>query len=236
MNRNRHRHYSLAAGAVQAAGRLIDTIVRGAYSSRMRERIGEVIESSTTGFTAGAYELLAAPPFGALVRAQARAEGMAVYGLVYDIRTGSKEPGGRALVRGRTYEGRDLYDAEIYHEHPDLAEVLQTEFSAITVGFLENTRSYHYLPPHPPPVHYSVYECGGPELAAFTAETDFFRTLLFASHIPSDELLAAVIRAAARARPGDDGRAFLVQAGREVASLLKDDYDRLTAILRRIRP
>ena len=49
------------------------------------------------------------------------------------------------------------------------------------------------------------------------------------------ELLAAVIRSAARARPGGE-RDYLVQAGRAVASLLKDDYDRLTAILRRIRP
>jgi hypothetical protein len=201
----------------------------------MPERIGEVIESSTTGFTAGAYELLAAPPFGALARAQARAEGAAVYGLVYEIRTGSKEPGGRALVRGRTYAGRELYDDEIYHEHPDLAEVLQTEFSAITVGFVEGGRSYQYLPPHPPPVHYSVYECDAAEVVAFTEQTDFFRTLLFASYIPSDELLAAVIRAAARARLGAE-RAYLVRAGREVASLLKEDYDRLTAILRRIRP
>lgn len=201
----------------------------------MQERIGEVIEANTIGFTAGAYELLAAPPFGALVRAQARTEASAVFGLVYDIRTGSKEPGGRALVRGRTYTGRDLYDAEIYHEHPDLAEVLQTEFSALTVGFVEYQRIFQYLPSHPPPVHYSVYECTGDELVRFTEVTDFFRTLLFASHIPSDELLAAVIRAAARARAGDE-RAYLVRAGREVASLLKDDYDRLTAILRRIRP
>ena len=203
----------------------------------MKIRIGEVIESTTTGFTSGAYELLQAPPFGALVRAQARAEDMAVYGLVYDIRTGSKEPGGRALVRGRTYSGRELYDAEIYHEHPDLAEVLQTEFSAITVGFVQGGRIYQYLPPQPPPVHYSVYECGDDELAGFTEHADFFRTLLFAYQIPSDELLAAVIRSAARAR-ADSGaeRDYLVHAGREVASLLKDDYDRLTAILRRIRP
>src|SRR5437762_13425691 len=88
--------------------------VRGLYI--VQARIGEVIESTTTGYTAGAYELLEAPPFGALVRAQARAEGMAVYGLVYEIRTGSKEPCGRALVRVRTYAGVDLYDAEIYHE------------------------------------------------------------------------------------------------------------------------
>ena len=67
----------------------------------MAERIGEVIEANTIGFTAGAYELLAAPPFGALVRAQTREQDLSVYGLVYDIRTGSKEPGGRAMVRGR---------------------------------------------------------------------------------------------------------------------------------------
>jgi hypothetical protein len=204
----------------------------------MQPRIGEVIESTTTGFTAGAYELLAAPPFGALVRAQTRVEGMAIYGLVYEIRTGSKEPGGRALVRGRTYAGRDLYDAEIYQEYPDLTEVLQTEFSAITAGFVEQGRVYQYLPPQPPPVHYSVYECEGDELIDFTEVFDFFRTLLFSYQIPSDEVLAAVIRAAARARAAQPGaeRAYLVRAGREVASLLKDDYDRLTAILRRIRP
>lgn len=198
------------------------------------DRIGEVIESSTTSFTAGAYELLAAPPFGALVRAQSRVAGLAIYGLVYEIRTGSKEPGGRAVVRGRTYTGRDIYDAEIYHEHPDLAEVLQTEFSAITVGFVEDERVYQYLPPHPPPVHYSVYECDPAEVIRFSESCDFFRGVLFAYQIPSDELLAAVIRAAARAR--SDGRSYLVRAGREVASMLKDDYDRLTALLRRIRP
>jgi hypothetical protein len=198
-------------------------------------RIGEVIEANTIGFTAGAYELLDAPPFGALVRAQARAEDTGVYGLVYDIRTGSKEPGGRAMVRGRTYAGRELYDDEIYREHPDLAEVLQTEFSALTVGFIEHGHVFQYLPSQPPPVHYSVYECTGEELVHFTDTTDFFRTLLYASHIPGDELLAAMIRAAARARAGEE-RAYLVRAGRDVASLLNDDYDRLTGVLRRIRP
>lgn len=197
-------------------------------------RIGEVIESSTIGFTAGAYQLLEAPPFGALVRAQTRRPGQVVYGLVYEIRTGSKEPGGRAVVRGRTYSGRELYDEEIYHEHPDLAEVLQTEFAALTVGFGDGGQIYQYLPPHPPPVHYSVYECDAEELLHFSSSSDYFRGVLFASHIPSDELLAATIRNAARARP--DARAYLVQAGRELASLLKDDYDRLSALLRRIRP
>lgn len=200
----------------------------------MSQRIGEIIEASTTRFTAGAYELLEAPPFGALVRAATRSEGCAIYGLVYEIRTGSREPGGRAVVRGRTYSGRELYDEEIYTENPDLAEVLQTEFSALTVGFVEEGRIYQYLPPQPPPVHYSVYQCDSAELARFTEGADFFRAALFAGQVPSDELLAAAVRAAARARP--EGRDYLVRAGRELASLLKDDYDRLTALLRRIRP
>ena len=114
--------------------------------------------------------------------------------------------------------------------------MLQTEFSALTVGFNEDGQIVQYLPPQPPPVHYSVYACDADELARFTASTDFFRTLLFAYQIPSDELLSALIRAAARARPADASRDYLVRAGREVASLLKDDYDRLNAILRRIRP
>jgi hypothetical protein len=197
-------------------------------------RIGEVIESSTTHFVAGAYELLAAPPFGALVRAQARPEAMAVYGLVYEISTGSREPGGRAVVRGRTYSGHELYDEQIYAAHPDLAEVLQTEFAAITVGFAAGDECFQYLPPHPPPVHYSIYQCDTAELARFTESFDFFRSVLFAGQIPSDELLAATIRAATQAR--GEGHAYLVRAGRELASLLKDDYDRLAALLRRIRP
>lgn len=198
------------------------------------QRIAEVIESNTTRFTAGAYELHSAPPFGALVRAVTRDAHLAVYGLVYEIRTGSKEPGGRAVVRGRTYSGRELFDDQIYFENPDLAEVLQTEFSALTVGFLEQTALYHYLPPHPPPVHYSVYQCSADELVHFSEDYACFRSILFASQVPNDELLAAYIRSAARVRPA--GRDYLVRAGRELAGLLKDDYDRLAALLRRIRP
>lgn len=197
------------------------------------ERIGEVIEASTTQFTAGAYELLEAPPFGTLVRAQTRHEAMAIYGLVYDIRTNSREPGGRAIVRGRAYGERELYDAEIYNEHPDLAEVLQTEFSALTVGFIEHGHICQYLPPHPPPVHYSVYECDQNELVTFSEACDFFRAILFSHQPAGDELLAAAIRTAARAR--SDCRAYLVGAGREIARLLKEDYDRLSALLRMIR-
>ncbi len=76
-------------------------------------RIGEIIESNTTKFIAGAYELHAAPPFGSLVRAEGR-DTCVAYGLVYNISTTSREMSGRALVRGR--EG--MYDADIYSGEP----------------------------------------------------------------------------------------------------------------------
>ncbi len=198
------------------------------------QRIGEVIESATTRFTAGVYTLLQAPQVGTLVRAQTTTNDLSVYGLVYEIRTVSREPGGRAVMRGRTYSGRELYDAEIYLAHPDLSEVLQTEFSALTVGFRQAERNYHYLPPHPPPVHYSVYPCPHTEVVEFCTQSDFFRTVLLSPQIPGDDVLATLIRHVAQSH--SDGSAYLIWAGRQLASLLKDDYDRLLAILRKIKP
>ncbi len=202
------------------------------------ERIGEIIEASTTQFIAGSYELLETPPFGSMVRAQARNPQIGVYGLIYQISTGSREPGGRAIVRGRTYTGRELYDDQIYAAHPDLAEVLQTEFAAITVGFCEAGQIYHYLPAHPPPVHYSVYPCSIAEQITFSNQFDFLRGILFAPNLPSDELTAAAIRTFAHVRQAQCGdcEGYLLDVGRELARLLKDDYDRLSALLRRIRP
>jgi len=48
--------------------------------------------------------------------------------------------------------------------------------------------------------------------------------------VPVDALLAANVRLAREARPSDPG--FTLQAGRELATLLKHDYPRLTSILR----
>jgi len=48
--------------------------------------------------------------------------------------------------------------------------------------------------------------------------------------VPADSLLAANVRLASHAR-SDDGT-FAVRAGRELATLLKHDYPRLTSILR----
>ena len=49
---------------------------------------------------------------------------------------------------------------------------------------------------------------------------------------PTEEVVAACIRQAAGCY--EPKEPFLVAAGKELASLLKDDYDRLQAIMRRV--
>ncbi len=192
-------------------------------------RVGEIIESNTTTFVAGAYQLHGAPPFGALVRAEGR-DGCAAYGLVYNIATTSREMGGRAIVRGRD----GMFDEDIYLGNPDLAAVLQTEFHALIVGYCDGPVVRQHLPAYPPPTHYSVNLCDGDELRRFTERLQFCRTVLSAADVPHEELLAAALREASRHWPDPD--AFLVNAGRSLAVLLRDDHARLLAILERMRP
>jgi hypothetical protein len=192
----------------------------------MSEPIGEIVESSTTELLAQACQLGQAPAFGSLVKVEW--EPGLLYGLVHEVRTGALEPGAQAVMRGRA----EVRDEAIYRENPDLRAVLRTEFAALIVGFSEQGDPRHFLPPHPPALHWSVYECRDDESVAFTNRLDYFRTVLALPAGRSDELLAANIRLVARARVFEPG--FTLRAGRELARLLKSDYDRLTAILRRL--
>ena len=65
---------------------------------------------------------------------------------------------------------------------------------------------------------------------ALTTRLDYFRTILSAHDAPIDALLAANVRLAGTAHPDDS--LFRLRAGRELATLLKHDYPRLSAILR----
>ena len=186
--------------------------------------IGEIIDTSVAEFSAQACLLNVAPPFGGFVKVTGPER--TVYGVVYAIHTGSLEPGGRAVLRGRD----GMRDRAIFDQNPDLEQLLRTEFSALIVGYQEGGALRSYLPPSPPPLHWSVVECDSSEIATFTVRLDYLRTILSAPDAPVDALLAANVRLAGASHP--DERGFKVQAGRELATLLKHDYPRLTSILR----
>jgi len=186
--------------------------------------IGEIIDTSVAEFSAQACQLNEAPPFGGFVKVTVPA--LTVYGVVFAIHTGSLEPGGRAVLRGRD----GMRDRAIFDQNPDLEQLLRTEFSALVIAYAEGGALRSYLPPSPPPLHWSVMECDSSEIARITGRLDYLRTILSASDAPVDALLAANVRLASTAHP--DERGFRVTAGRELATLLKHDYPRLTSILR----
>jgi hypothetical protein len=197
------------------------------------ERLGEIIETSTVGFIAQSHALHTLPPLGRLVKVATPAGDGAdeIYAVVAYGETAGVDAGRRPVRRG----SEQIYDAAIYHEHPELVHLLRTVFQARIVGYVEEDRPRRYLPPVPPPLHFSVRACTAAEVAAFTDDLLYLRILLTPDGLVSPEqLLAAHIRSSYVARGGD--RAWLDAAGREVARLFKDEYDRLLTVLQSIDP
>lgn len=192
------------------------------------ERIGEVIEASTAGFSAQCYELYHSPPLGSLVKTL-HAERI-VYAVVYNAATTSLEPGRRPLARGKN----EATEEAIYLSNPQLLKLLKSEFDALVVGHREENNLHHYLPAHPARIHSFVYLCSDQEVREFSESFDFLE-LLINSHlpVPSEELVAACLRRMADAHP--DRQAFLVAAGKMLAILMSGDFHQLKTILGKIR-
>jgi len=192
--------------------------------TELSDRVGEVIEAGTTGFTAQCYELYHSPPLGSLVKTGD------TYGIVHNATTSSLDPSRRPIARGR-----DEADEEaIYKASPQLAKLLRSEFSALVVGHRQDDKIHQYLPPEPARIHGFVYQCSPEEMKEFSQSLDFIN-LLVNAHLPvsADELVAAALRQMSQAH--DDRHAFLVSAGKELAILLSGQFHQLKAILGRIR-
>jgi len=177
-------------------------------AEQAQPHVGEVIESSTAEFTAESRVLHGAPPFGAYVKIDGYPM---IYAITYNISTQSIEPNRRPTAYGKTED-------ELRLEQPQIFELLRTEFNCLIIGYEDETGIYQNLPPHPPKIHNFVHFCSATEIANFTDKAHY--------------LTIAAIRNAHLAR-GENGH-YLVKAGKEIARLLKDDYDRLHSILERI--
>jgi len=192
------------------------------------QRVGEVIEASTTDFVAQCYELYQLPPLGSLVKT--RDLPVELYGIVYNATTTSLEPGRRPIARGKDEESEEA----IYRSSPQLMKLLKSEFGALVVGHKKDDKLYHHLPPQPARIHGFVYLCPPEEVKEFGQSFDFLNILLN-THlpVPTEELVAASLRQMSQAH--EDPRAFLVAAGKELALLLSGNLNQLKTILGRIR-
>lgn len=187
-----------------------------------KDHVGEVIESSTGDFLAESRELNGSPPFGSFVKVVGRST---VIGLVFSVSTHSIEPNRRPTAYGKTEE-------ELRLEQPQIFELLKTEFRAIIVGYLDSAGAHPFLPPQPPRIHSFVHACDADEVRMFTATSDYLRAIVNASRLPTDDLLIASVRSAWLAHNRD--MAYLVAIGKELSRLIRDDYGRLSSIIRRI--
>ena len=192
------------------------------------QRVGEVIEASTTDFVAQCYELYQSPPLGSMVKT--RDLGVELYGIVYNATTTSLEPGRRPIARGKD----ETSEEEIYKSSPQLRQLLRSEFSALVVGYRENEKLYHYLPPKPARIHSFVYLCSTKEVKEFSQSFGFLNILVNTRlPTPADELIAAALRQMSQAH--EDSHRFLVSAGKELAILLSGDFNQLKSILGRLK-
>ena len=207
---------------------------------RNPKHIGEVIETSTTQYLAQCLEpedlkFPIMPPFGSWIKSFDEESGNKILAIVTYVTTSPIDSVHRARALGLSLE-------ELREQQPQIFAMLKTEFKAAIVGFETPNdshrhgknfgRVYQYLPPRPPQIHQAVYHCDAAEVVHFTDNLDFLRTLLQAKDIPVESLVAAAIRDVYRLRNAN--RDWLVNVGRTLSTLLKDDYDRLRYILSQI--
>ena len=190
-------------------------------------RLGEIVEASTAGFVAQCHRLGEPPPLGSLVRA---GDGeVELYAVVHNASTGSIDPGRRFTALGQ----EEATEEDVYRSHPELAQLLRTDFEALVVGHRIDGTLRQHLPPRPARMHSFVRLASEEELREFTTTLGFLPILANAPVSTRDDAMAACLRLASRAHP--DRETFLVRAGKELAVLLARDSQRLNVVLRLLR-
>ena len=215
----------------------IRTITKGKDVSSV---IGEIIETSSCKIVCESLKLNHPPAFGSFIAIDSHAEIQGlddpfesssiasgiVFAVVYHASTASSETGRRATAYG-------LESEELHRQQPQISELLTTDFRALIIGYSDHSQIFHCLPKIPPQLHARVRMPLQNELQLLTVSRNFIESLLqFAECEDPDELVAASIRCAALIQLSP--QEYLVEAARELVTLLRDDYDRLRRILRKL--
>ena len=186
--------------------------------------IGRLLRAGTTGFVAGCrVSQWDAPMLGALVSAPI-SNSYQVYGLIYDIHIDDD-----GLVRQLVTA--DNVSDEVMRDNRE-RRIVPVEMSVLTVGYEQNGKIFHLLPPRPPLSLDMICLCSPEEIAHFTETGRFgyFRHILRNQDIPVGEVLAAHIQQAGSAH-GANCDAWKEKATHELIMLLRDDYATLMSVL-----
>ncbi len=224
--------------------------------------LAEVLTSSITGLVAetiksssnsggsssgGSSNKVLKPRFGSFVRVDSPENDISIFAIVFNVITNPPDSVHKPSALGLT---RD----QLRVEQPHIFALLKTEVHAQIVGYLDwsDKAIYQHLPPQPPEVHDFVYSASQEEVLKLSSEFEFLRLLNGVTSVPADELMAACVREAARARAGEPtvhstgqgseydkeqaSTAYLIEAGRAISQLFRSDYERMLSIVRKIKP
>jgi len=182
--------------------------------------IGRLLRAGTTGFIAGCrVNQLNAPSFGALVRAPL-GDGYQIFGIIYDIHIDDD-----GLVRQLVTA--DNVSDEVMKDNRE-RRIVPVEMSVLAVGYEQDGRIFHLLPPRPPLSLDVIYLCENGDMARFTRNFGYFRHILNSKDVPVGEVIAAHIQHACVAH---EDKVWKEKATHEVITLLRDDYPTLMAVL-----
>lgn len=201
-----------------------------------KTRVGRVLRASTRGFDCGTHsrEIGDQHDFGAFVKAPiantSRAEGnIHAVGLIYKVEIKDDQLISE-LVLGEAVPDMILRDQRENRMIP-------VEVKVLNIGFMVGSEMFHTMPPRPPMSLSDVELCEDDEIRRFTASPEFFRLVLNAAEVPSDDLAAAAVRFAAwRAYPDSNERYnFHVRCGQQLARDISD-LKRLSHLLNLLKP
>jgi hypothetical protein len=197
-----------------------------------QEAVGRVLRASTRGFDCGTHSrhIDERHDFGAFVKAPIGNDIQAwSIGLIYKVEIKDDQLISE-LVMGEGVPENILRDQRENRLVP-------VEVKVINVGYVIHDTLMHSLPPRPPMSLSDVLLCTPQEIYYFTQRCDFFRIIIGASEVPSDDLIAACVRNAAQWYADDGERyAFLVRCGRQLARDIGNDLKRLSYVLALIKP
>lgn len=187
--------------------------------------IGRLLRAANTGFVVGCrVNQLDSPSFGALARVPLE-NGYQIYGLIHDIHI-DDDGLVRQLVTADGVDENVIADNRVNRNIP-------VEMGVLAVGYRQDGRIYHRMPPRPPLSLDKIFLCEPEELCQFTQAGRFgyFRLILRQVDLPVAEVLAAHLRQAHEAHCQYGDPQWYSAATQEIITLLRDDYPTLMAVL-----
>ncbi len=186
--------------------------------------IGRLLRANSRGCVAGCQISQLLPAFGSMVSIQLN-ETEKAYGLITNIHIDDD-----GLVR-QLAAGGDIPE-EIIQDNR-LNRNMPVELSVLFIGYADNGRILHLLPPRPPLSLDRMIACPDDDICSFISSGRFayLRHVLSVEEIPPADLAAAHFRQADAAQRSAGNPDWIQTAMQAAIQLLRDDYAGLTAML-----